>query len=224
MIKVETDFPIAKDSLDHIYPEGVHFDNSLNIEFVKQVEELFKRKIKFMDLGCAGGQLACTMHERGHIGVGLEGSDHCTNEASFKKMHGVPAGYDNWKKYHNQILFNCDVTKKFTVSASAEPLSFDLITCWDVLEHFEPEQIDMFLINVVNHLSQDGLFIASLAHSSSGRHPGFEDTPDDLNYHRSIFAPNEWIEKFSKYLVQVNYPFTEYNRGILGLVYCGKKK
>ena len=75
MISIKTNNPLADYSNDFIYPEGVYFDNRVNHKFVDQIENLFRRPIKFLDIGCAGGNLALEFHRRGHLAVGVDGSD-----------------------------------------------------------------------------------------------------------------------------------------------------
>lgn len=75
MIKIITDHPLALDSDDHHYPDGVHLDNHFNMHFVNSVENVFKQKISILDLGCAGGAFVSDMSGRGHVAVGLEELD-----------------------------------------------------------------------------------------------------------------------------------------------------
>jgi 2-polyprenyl-3-methyl-5-hydroxy-6-metoxy-1,4-benzoquinol methylase len=214
VISVITNNPIALNSLDHIYPEGVHYDNNVTQEFIEELEFTFKRKINFLDLGCAGGNLVCEMHKQGHKAVGLEGSDHCLNpnKEKIEALGSNPRGYDNWIQYGNKILFTCDVTKDFTIIENGKPLIFDAITCFDVMEHFEPDEVDNFVKNVYNHLSPYGIFFASIAlYSSSSTKNCWEK---EIDYHRSNFPESWWNEKLSKYLVQIPFPLLITNRGI----------
>lgn len=219
MIRLDTKFPIAIDSDDHKYPEGVFIDNNVNAAFVAGVENYYKgRKIDFMDLGCAGGGLVCEMHNRGHNAVGLEGSDTCLNPVRelVEKVNALPAGYQNWQTHGNTRLFTCDVTKRYQVYEDGQPLQFDLITCWDVMEHFYPDQIETFLRMVFNHLKPDGIFLASIALFDSGRHPQLVEadpnTPADLNYHKSVYGADWWLQKINVFFDRTAYPFVQPNR------------
>ncbi len=230
-ISVITDFPVAYDSDDHKYPEGTWMDNSLHIPFVDEVETTFSgRKINFMDLGCAGGQLVVEMHNRGHIAVGLEGSDHSISPSldMVKKMGCMPAGYSNWLKYGRDILHTCDVTKDYTVVMDENPLQFDLISCWDVMEHFYPEQIGTFCSMVSKHLKPGGLFIATIALFSSGKNHGdTSEIPETLDYHKSIFPKSWWRIALEHYFDEMRYPFVNLNRAVnheVTYIYCGRKK
>lgn len=237
MITVETNFPLAIDSDDHKYPEGVYLDNNVNMGFIEGIEQYYKgRKIDFMDLGCAGGGLVCVMNQRGHNGVGLEGSDTCLNlnQEFADKANTLPAGYFNWQAFGNKVLFTCDVTKRYQVYEDGIPLQFDLITCWDVMEHFYPDQIDPFLRQVYNHLKPGGIFVASIALFDSGRHPMLEhvdDAPDDINYHKSVYDADWWIPKLNLFFDKIPFPFVQPNRAFIPLdqddryiLYTGMKK
>jgi len=212
MIKVDTKFPIAYESADHIHPEGIYCDNNLNLSFIEQLESfLNQKKINFMDIGCAGGEMVCEMYRRGHISVGLEGSDQCLNvrPEMVTEVGKEPLGKSNWEKYGNQILFTCDVTKPFSVFKDDELMKFDVITCFDVIEHFEPEDQSNFIQNIKKHLKNDGIFLAAIAMFNAGRSVG----TDDIEYHKSIFPVEWWQNKFQENeMIEISYPFNTTNR------------
>lgn len=212
MKKVDTKFPVAYASADHTHPEGIYLDNSLNMVFIEKLESLFEnKKINFMDVGCAGGEMVCEMHRRGHNSVGIEGSDQCLNvrPEMVKEVGQEPLGKNNWEKYGNKILFTCDATKPFSVIENKKPMKFDVITCFDVIEHFEPEDQSAFIQNIKNHLKDDGIFLAAIAMFSSGRSTGTEI----IEYHKSIFPVEWWRNKFEENeMVEISYPFDVTNR------------
>jgi len=234
MITVETQHPVAEESLDHIHPEGVYIDNNLNSWWAINAENYFGageggRRINFLDLGCAGGLLVRYMHDRGHLAVGLEGSDHCLNvrPEMIDEVGHLPNGHENWKILGNKNLFTCDVTKEYTVLDANKPIHFDLITCWDVIEHFDPEQIDDFFRLVDKHLAKDGVFVATIALNESGRAATSKNTPANLNYHRSLFPAAWWETKLAEYFDRIDYikAFGDcVNRPTIGLIYAGTKK
>lgn len=236
MITVETNFPLAVDSDDHLHPEGVYIDNNVNPGFVYGIEQHYQgRKIDFMDLGCAGGGLVCEMAKRGHNAVGLEGSDTCLYpRKEFTEKVSLPAGYANWQTYGHKRLFTCDVTKKYQVYEDGQPLQFDLITCWDVMEHFYPEQIEPFMRLVYNHLKPGGIFVASIALFDAGRHPTLlaaEPDTHDINYHKSVYGPEWWLPQLEVFFSRIPFPFREPNRPFIPLdqdsryiLYTGVKK
>ena len=205
MITVKTDFPIAIDSVDHKYPEGVFWDNNIDMNFVIDVENFFNdEKINFADLGCAGGQLSVTMSERGHKSIGLEGSSHVhdLDEFLIQKKGFIPLGHENWEKYKDKVLFNCDLSKDYTIYEDDNIMQFDLITCWDVMEHFNPEDVDNVIYNIQKHVKPNRLFIASIAKWDALLDVEYDNVT--VNYHKSVFSDDWWIEKFSKYYIDYN--------------------
>lgn len=211
MIKIKTNNPIAVDSDDHKHPEGIHLDNNLNIAFVNQVESYFQHnKINYMDLGCAGGELVCEMHRRGHTVVGIDGSDRCLNpDPKIVRHSGLPKGYHNWQKYHKTLLFTCDITKDYTIYDDENLMQFDLITCWDVMEHFEENQVDNFLTYLTRHMKPNGMFVASIALFSCAIDRYGNGT---VEYHKTLKDKEWWLSHLNNYLTEVPNMFTSYNR------------
>lgn len=232
MFQVNTKFPIAIDSDDHKYPEGVFYDNRVNLTFIESVEHFFGKKINFMDQGCAGGALVLEMNRRGHFAVGLEGSDQIYNpsEELLKEMGQNPHGYDNWQKEYNKHLFTCDITKEYEVLHNDEPCKFDLISSWDVMEHFNPEDVEKVCSLISKHLKDDGIFVASIAIFHATRNesplgPGHLKVPQ-VDYHKSVFQKEWWQQKLDNYFSEINYPFDATNRPLDNryYLYAGKKK
>lgn len=105
IVSVETDYPIAFDSEDHTYPGGTACDNNTSLAFIQDVEKMIgKKPIRFMDYGCSGGLLVHDFLRRGHIAVGLEGSDY----SAIRKRA-------EWEFLSQTNLFTCDVSRDFTV-------------------------------------------------------------------------------------------------------------
>jgi 2-polyprenyl-3-methyl-5-hydroxy-6-metoxy-1,4-benzoquinol methylase len=125
---VQTQSPIAFDSLDHTHPEGTINDNYSKIEFIEDVENFFpNRPLTVMDLGCAGGLLVHDFVKRGHIAMGLEGS--------FWNIHYQ---LHEWPALFNKNLFTCDVSREYQAFIENEQgqkyqLQCDLITAWEGL-------------------------------------------------------------------------------------------
>ena len=105
LIKLETEYPVAIDSPDHIAPAGTIADNRTDKDYVKAVKEYFEesKDTKILDMGCAGGQMIADFIEDGYTAVGLEGSTHAHQGA----------GAANWSKYLNKNFFNVDLAKPF---------------------------------------------------------------------------------------------------------------
>jgi len=180
-MKLIADAPIAIDSPDHICPVGTINDNYSNREFVTAIKNLFPgRKISFLDLGCAGGQLAIDFITVGDLGVGIEGSDHALSGA----------GQCNWNKYKEKNLFLGDICKKILVlNDEGVHHKFDVVHSSEVMEHLKKEGLPQFFVNILKHLKDDGLYICQIGLGEDVRmHKG-----KPISLHQSRFSPQEWI-------------------------------
>ena len=154
----------------------------------------------FMDLGCSGGQLVKDFKDLGWIAVGLEGSDY-----------SLKHGRANWPKMAGKNLFTCDITKPFEVLSNQQPVQFDLITAWEVLEHIPPTSLDQLFRNIAGHLRSGGYFIASTTSA-----PDFHDGVD---LHQSKFSNKQWRELMAAKVPELEqvdlglkfYQFVRYN-------------
>lgn len=163
MITVNTKYPIACDSKDHITPYGCIRDSNTNEFFINEIVNHFKKeKLKVLDIGCAGAQLIVDHHNRGDIAVGIEGSSNVL----------IGVGNHNWKQYKDNFLFLCDASRPYEILLDNKKIKFDFIQCWEVLEHIPTERLHLYLTNVKNHLVEDGLFCGSIStvDCSSGTH------------------------------------------------------
>ncbi len=197
VIQLVTDFPLATDSPDHTHPAGTARDNHSCIEFVEQVEEyLPKRPLRCLDLGCAGGQAAVDFRLRGHISLGLEGSDY-----GRKNQTG------NWPEYDGTVLHTCDVSKPFTIQEDADTMQFDVITAWELIEHLKESDLPQFWSNVANHLSPDGIFIGTI-----NLEP-WADPTTGLNVHHQTVKPFDWwVRQLTSWFEPVMTPITRFVR------------
>jgi 2-polyprenyl-3-methyl-5-hydroxy-6-metoxy-1,4-benzoquinol methylase len=201
MIELITKNPIAYDSPDHLQPWGTANDNYTSSDFITELEMFFNNdKINFLDLGCSGGQLVVDMHNRGHLSIGLEGSDY-----------SVIHGRANWPIFNNKNLFTCDVTKPYSLKQNNSEVLFDVVTAWEVVEHIKTEDLNAFFMNVDKNLKDGGIFLASIA--------THEDIVGGFRLHQSVFPQTEWIEKVlpscltNTSLQYSQYPFIYYVRG-----------
>ena len=178
-ILIKTDYPVAFDSLDHIYPAGTKNDNFSNSAFINEVElQLCKNNssLKIIDLGCAGGKLVRDFVDRGHIAIGLEGSNY-----SLKYQRA------EWPSLYGKNLFTCDITKEYSVSIEIdnknESFESDLITAWEVIEHIPPDRLTIFFDLIRKHLKIGGKFVAGISLCDSPPH------------HLSLFPIDCWKNK-----------------------------
>lgn len=163
-IFLETDFPVALDSPDHINPfGGTQQDFTNGQEFAEYLLKLYPSKRTLIDLGTATGTVPMTMRQAGILAVGLEGSD-----MSQQKKLGA------WG-IMPEILKTCDISRPFwIVDDVGELFKFDYVTSWGVFEHIHPERMDMLWENIRNlmHEGSIGIFNIDLGcnefHQSGG--------------------------------------------------------
>lgn len=172
---LSTAHPIAVRSDDHRHPRGTRNDNTRCPRFVRKCEYIFERKIRALDLGCAGGGLVLDFLLAGHSSLGLEGSDY-----SLKWQRA------EWRFLRDR-LFTCDITEPYSIidNGAGKPAKFDLISAWEVLEHLPEDRLEPFFANIRNHLADNGLLTASVA--------TFEDFDKDTGaiYHVTV-KPRDW--------------------------------
>lgn len=182
---LQTDYPCAVDSLDTIHPRGTANDNTRYPRFIKKCETVFKkdRGLSFLDLGCSGGGMVLDAIIRGHMAIGLEGSDW-----SLVRQRA------EWRLLRNN-LFTCDITKPFSLVSKDgnECKKFDVITAWDVLEHIAAEDLKQLFTNISNHLADDGIFVASIACWDD------IDPKTEVNWHVTVKPKEWWQERFQEF-------------------------
>lgn len=176
MITVQTNYPIATDSPDHIMPWGTANDNFSSQEFINELLQNYSEPISFLDLGCSGGQLVIDIHNRGHLSIGLEGSDY-----------SIVHSRANWPTYYNKNLFTCDVTKPYKIFKDNEQVLFDVITAWEVVEHISNEDLYPFFKQVNDNLKPGGIFLASIA--------THEDVINGVTLHQSVHSQEVWLNE-----------------------------
>ena len=192
---IETDQQVAVESADHKWPRGTIYDNNSNRNFNLKLYDHFKYRsdLRVLDLGCSGGAFVKSILEDGFTAIGVEGSDW-----SRKLRSG------EWDTCPHHLLTS-DITSRFQIRTSAgEPMTFNCITAWEVLEHIPSPNLPALIDNISRHLGPDGIFVASV------------DTAPDSNpvtgavYHATLQPKAWWLEQFKKSeLVEVaRHPFT----------------
>lgn len=182
-IKLETEYPVAYESNDHIVPHGTIRDDTRYPRFIHACEMYFKDmdKLAFADLGCSSGGIVLDALLRGHEAVGLEGSDE-----SFKQQRS------HWRVIPKN-LFTCDVTKPFTLKKDGIRKEFDVISAWEMMEHIRESDLDILLKNIRNHLKIGGIFVGSIANWDD------IDEKTGVNWHVNLHPYEWWSEKFKVY-------------------------
>ena len=169
---------IAYDSNDHIFPWGTKRDNSKNPRFNNQLINLFQQRsaqscIKVLDIGCAGGGFVKSIIEDGHFSVGIEGSDF-SKKNSRAEWRTIPRN-----------LFTCDVTQEFSIRNNGRKILFDVITCWEVLEHIPPNKLNAVLKNIKKNMAEGGLLICSI--------PNWPEIKNGVILHHIVKPKNWWL-------------------------------
>jgi 2-polyprenyl-3-methyl-5-hydroxy-6-metoxy-1,4-benzoquinol methylase len=186
-LSVQTKFPIAYESPDHLAPFGTTRDNSTNKKFVdymasRLTAEIPRTQLGVLDLGCSGGQLVKDFLDLGWMAVGLEGSD-------FSLKHRRA----NWPALAGKNLFTCDITKPFVVQHDRMPAQFHLITMWEVLEHIHTRDLPQLFNNIMAHLDRGGYFVASTTSTP--------DIHDGVDLHQTKWPNAQWHQWLAE-----NYP------------------
>lgn len=185
-VKVVTDNPVAYDSQDHLQPFGTIRDNTRNLAFFNKCKSLYPNA-SLLDLGCSGGGLVFDFLINDHFAVGIEGSDRSQK-----------SGRANWNTIPEN-LFTADITKPFDVvdEKLGAPKKFNIISCWEVLEHIHRQDIPALFDNVKKHLADGGIFVGSVS----------KMTDDPL--HVAVFPNEEWYEIFKENNLEVSFGYND---------------
>lgn len=158
-LRCVTDYPVAHDSPDHIQPTGTVRDHTRHPRFIRACENFFpdKKRLSFLDLGCSAGGIVLDAVLRGHIGIGLEGSD-----ISYLEQRA------EWRLLREN-LFTCDISKPFMLTQNGStPYIFDVVSAWEVLEHLKREGVEELFANLARHIRPGGIFACSISRVDGG--------------------------------------------------------
>jgi 2-polyprenyl-3-methyl-5-hydroxy-6-metoxy-1,4-benzoquinol methylase len=195
-VVIITDYPVAYESLDHLFPRGTKNDNTRYPRFIHKCETLFsgKEKLNFCDLGCSGGGMVLDAALRGHYSVGIEGSDLSSR-----------AQRAEWRLLRKN-LFTADITKPLGIIDldTQETVTFDVISAWEVVEHLSEGQLFGLFDNVAKHLADDGVFVGSIANYSDKQ----PETGTELHVTQQPYE--WWSDKFSTYGFEAHQELFDY--------------
>lgn len=192
---------LAADTNDHLFPRGTRNDNTRHPRFVRACENVLGAgPLRHMDIGCAGGGLVWDFTCRGHLSVGLEGSDYNLLEQRAE-----------WRTIPDR-LFTADICYPFRFEDSAgEKVQFDIISAWELFEHIPETLLPSLLNNITSALRPRGLVVASVATFLD------QDEATGVVYHHTVQSRNWWEARFrSVGLVSVEGLFetSDFVRGI----------
>lgn len=175
LIAVETDHPIALTSPDHMTPWGTRHDSSVKLAFNTKLHTLLGWPLKILDLGCAGGGMVRSFLAQGSLAVGIEGSDYSlVNQRA------------EWPNYPGN-LFTADITQPFAVTQNGEPLLFDAVTLWDVIEHIAMDDLPAVMGNIDRHLRPGGHLIMTISTAA--------EIVEGMHLHQTV-RPQWWWRGF----------------------------
>jgi 2-polyprenyl-3-methyl-5-hydroxy-6-metoxy-1,4-benzoquinol methylase len=193
--RLETEHPLAVSSNDTKFPRGSKNDNSILGRFNRKLYQFLGDRpgLRVLDLGCAGGGFVRSLIDDGHFAVGLEGSDYpILNQVS--EWPTIPLH-----------LFTCDITQPFRLSdkQTDEPLLFDAITAWEVMEHIPEEGLPGLLENLDRHLAPGGFLLFSIATFLDW------DYKTGTIWHNTVRPREWWEERFAQlgFAVEEGHPF-----------------
>lgn len=190
---LETEHPIAEQSADHLLPNSTVEGTNLCLPFVQMCIDKLGNDMKFLDIGTGAGGLVAGFLSQGISAMGLDGTDYNKNNA-FGYWPIIP---DNLK--------TCDVTHPFKIfdsTTNENKCQFNIITMWEVLEHIDQLDLPQLFQNIVDHLFDNGFFIASV---SLIEH--YDD--NGTNWHPTLMPKQWWEEQLMREGLAslVNHPF-----------------
>lgn len=191
-ISLETDYPLALMSNDHLNPDSTAEGIVRPVQFVANCIDVLGCDIRCLDLGTGAAGLVFEYVKNNIVGVGIDGSDYC-------RRYGI--GF--WPLLiHN--LYTCDITHPFCFKKNDGSMQFDVITMWEVFEHIPLNNIRDVLANVLSNLKPSGYFIGSI---STIEYNG----ADGICYHVTIKEKEWWKNEFlqSGLVILEKHPFNE---------------
>lgn len=183
---------------------GAGCDFFTDVPFIEEVIDRFpleeNEKLNWLDLGCAGGSLILDVNknDKTDVCIGLDGSVGVYKQES-------------WSSGKNKnVLRNADISKEFSIEYEDGGLvKFDVITCWEVIEHFYENELDTFFTNVHKHMTDEGVFIGSIAFYQDIRDengycpsdPQFNPDGEIFELHKVLWPQTKWDNFLSKWFL-----------------------
>jgi 2-polyprenyl-3-methyl-5-hydroxy-6-metoxy-1,4-benzoquinol methylase len=180
-VEVRCESPVAADSPDHKCPHGTAENHMTHYGFITSMRSRLGPGRSMLDLGCSSGRLVRDFRRVGWTAVGLEGSDY-----------SLKARRPCWDTEAHSSLFTCDIGKPFEILNQKKLLVFDLITCFQVLEHLDRSRLECLMKTVESHSRAGTLFVISTANNS--------EVINGVELHVTQWDRGRWIEFFQIHL------------------------
>ncbi len=172
---------VANDSPDHYAPRGTMNDNTRHLRFVRRCERYFP-EVRHLDVGCAGGGLVWDFAIRGHLSVGIEGSDFSLQNCRAE-----------WRTIPDR-LFTADITQPFELhDREGRRVSFNVITAWELFEHIPTDLVGPTIQNIAANLTADGMIVCSVATFVD------KDESTGIVYHQTVKERAWWVDAFASH-------------------------
>jgi 2-polyprenyl-3-methyl-5-hydroxy-6-metoxy-1,4-benzoquinol methylase len=186
MISLVTSKPIATDSLDHKYPAGA-LGAGTSIRFIDKMKSM--RDIEnTLDIGCAGAGLVRDWLEHGVNAVGLDGTPHAAISANSR-----------WPEINEKFgpghVFTCDVIAPLELIEDKCIVKFDLITCYEMLEHIDEFDLYKVMANINKHAKPDTFLVITTSYDDSfSMGVNLHITKRDRVWWADFFTQHGWFE------------------------------
>jgi 2-polyprenyl-3-methyl-5-hydroxy-6-metoxy-1,4-benzoquinol methylase len=191
--RIETNFPVAFESLDHLHPFGTIRDNHSNSVFINNLINLMNsqsnvfslkkidKKFPFnlLDIGCSGGGFVKEINSLNVNSIGVEGSD-ISQKMKRAEWATIP-----------ERLFTCDATKPFTIYQDEEKMNFDVVTAWEFFEHIEKDDLPGVMNNINSFTNKGALLICSVSN--------FPSPHDGVELHRTREDKEWWLDFYKQH-------------------------
>jgi len=190
---------------------GAGCDYFTDLPLIRETIERFPleedERINWLDLGCAGGHFILDVNDQKEtdVCIGLDGSVGVYKQES-------------WSSGENtDVLNNADLSKEYSIEyEDGKQVEFDVITAWELIEHFNEPELDTFFTTVNKHLSKDGVFYGSIAlepdiKDENGHHPGhpkFNPNGKVYQLHKILWTTDKWKQYLSNYFDVIDYDFS----------------
>ncbi|HXK61844.1 MAG TPA: methyltransferase domain-containing protein [Acidobacteriota bacterium] len=154
---LETDFPCETELREHFRAlrKFVETPDTTFSDFLQRLSAVYPDTCpRLLDLGCGDASFLKEVQELSFQVFGLD-VDRAASEA-FDQTEASPN------------LFFCNYTRRFTLrerhSRGTRTAKFQIITCWNILEHVPERQLSDLLTTLRRHLDvRLGLFLASIS-------------------------------------------------------------